>query len=259
MGFRDSLWNWFKSYLSHRSQVVRINRAISTPLPVTSGVPQGSILGPILFLIFINDLPDYMKYSQMFIFADDTKLILPIRDQIDINNFQSDIRSVVNWSNSNSISFNDKKIVLLSIGNCKPTSSPNHSYNVNTTLIPPSLNHRDLRVFISSDLSWNAHYKHITAKAYRSLHLIRRTFGHTPSVAARKKLYIALIRSQISYCSPLWRPHLLKDIELLEQIQRRATKFILNDYSSDYKFRLTSLKLLPLMMFYELLDLSFFI
>ena len=117
----------------------------------------------------------------------------------------------------------------------------------------------DLGVFISSDLSWNAHYKHITAKAYRSLRLIRRTFGHSPSVAARKKLYIALIRSQISYCSPLWRPHLLKDIELLEQIQRRATKFILNDYSLDYKFRLTSLKLLPLMMYYELLDLSFFI
>ena len=256
MGLRDTLWIWFKSYLTNRSQVVRVNQAISSQLPVLSGVPQGSILGPLLFLIFINDLPDCVKYARMFIFADDTKLLLPIRDSVDSIHLQSDIHSVINWSKSNNINFNDKKFVLLSFEN---KSSPPTSYNINNTIIPPSPFHRDLGVYISNDLSWTVHYSNITAKAYQSLSLIRRTFGHSPSIAARKKLYIYLIRSQLTYCSPLWRPHLIKDILLLESVQRRATKFILNDYSSDYKSRLTSLKLLPLMMHYELLDLSFFI
>ena len=125
MGLRDTLWIWFKSYLTNRSQVVRVNQAISSQLPVLSGVPQGSILGPLLFLIFINDLPDCVKYARMFIFADDTKLLLPIRDSVDSIHLQSDIHSVINWSKSNNINFNDKKFVLLSFEN---KSSPPTSY-----------------------------------------------------------------------------------------------------------------------------------
>ncbi len=90
------------------------------------------------------------------------------------------------------ISFNDKKI---------------HPLHLIKSTIPPYLTHRDLGVYISSDLSWNDHHNNITAKAYRTMHLIRRTFGHSPSVSANKKLYISLIRSQVTYCSPLWRPH----------------------------------------------------
>lgn len=119
----------------------------------------------------------------MFIFADDTKLLLPIRDSTDIDNFQSDIHSVVNWSKSNNIKFKNKKFVLLSLSNYKSSCITSTSYNVNSTIIPPSLAHRDLGVTISSD-------DNISAKAYKSPYLIRRTFGHSPSVAARKKLYI---------------------------------------------------------------------
>ena len=91
------------------------------------------------------------------------------------------------------------------------------------------------------------------------LGLIRRSFSDTLSVFNKKSLYISLVRSHLLYCSVIWRPHLSKDIKLLERVQRRASKYLLNDYSSDYKSRLISLKLLPLSMVMELNDILFFL
>ena len=90
------------------------------------------------------------------------------------------------------------------------------------------------------------------------LSLIRRTFSSSVSIRAKKLLYLSLVRSQLTYCCQIWRPHLIKDITF-ERIQRRATKFILNDFSADYKTRLISLSLLPLMFLYELFDVLFFV
>ena len=118
---------------------------------------------------------------------------------------------------------------------------------------------KDLGIIFSSDLSWSHHYNRISAKAYRQLGLIRRTFSSSVSVRAKKLLYLSLVRSQLTYCSQIWRPHLIKDILSIEKIQRRATKFILNDFSSDYRTRLISLGLFPLMFLYELFDVLFFI
>ena len=107
--------------------------------------------------------------------------------------------------------------------------------------------------------SWSdhEHLKYISSRAYKFLGLIRRSFsgGHLPG--SKNILYISLFRSQLTYCSQIWRPHLLKDITSLERIQRRATKFILNDFSSDYKSHLVALQILPLMMQLELYDLMF--
>ena len=111
----------------------------------------------------------------------------------------------------------------------------------------------------STDLSWNKHYEYIATKAYRSLGLLRRTFGNTNSISARKLLYISLVRSQLIYGSQLWHPHLIKDIVILESVQRRATCFILNDYNSNYKSRLLKLNLLPLMYLLDYYDIMFFV
>lgn len=112
--------------------------------------------------------------------------------------------------------------------------------------------------FDSDNLSWSDHIRTVVAKAYKVLGLLRRSFKST-STFIRRKLYISLVRPQLTYCSQIWRPHLLKDIRLLEAVQRRATKWILDDYVLDYKSRLLSLHLLPLMMTLELYDISFFI
>ena len=87
-------------------------------------------------------------------------------------------------------------------------------------------------------LAFGAHYQHIISRAYRVLGLLRRTFSSNTNLREKKRLYVSLVRSQLVYCSPFWRPYLLKDISQLETVQRRATKFILNDFRSDYKSRL---------------------
>ena len=110
---------------------------------------------------------------------------------------------------------------------------------------------------MTDDLNWSSHYDYLCSRAYRTLGLLQRTFSFSLPVHANKQLYIALVRSQLSYCSPLWRPYLIKDITSLERIQRRATKFILGNRLAHYKDRLIALKLLPLMYYLELNDLFF--
>ena len=125
--------------------------------------------------------------------------------------------------------------------------------------IPLVISTRDLGILISDTLSWSDHIHLITSKAYKMLGLIRRSFSDTLSVFNKKSLYISLVRSHLLYCSVIWRPHLSKYIKLFERVQRRASKYLLNDYSSDYKSRLISLKPLPLSMVMELNDILFFL
>ena len=110
---------------------------------------------------------------------------------------------------------------------------------------------------VRSDLLGIEHYKKISTKAYNSLHLIRQTPSSSASVSLKKMLYLSLVRSHLTYCCQLWRLHFLKDIANLERIQRRATKHILNKYTTNYKDRLITLNLLPLMFWFDLQDLMF--
>ena len=97
------------------------------------------------------------------------------------------------------------------------------------------------------------HYNFVSSRAYKQLGLLKRTFPFV-HVSAKKNLFLSLVGSQLIYCSPVWRPHLLKHISFLEKVQRRSTKYILNDFESDYKLSLKSLNLFPLMYWFELAD-----
>ena len=114
-------------------------------------------------------------------------------------------------------------------------------------------------ILLTSNLQWDSHITLISSKAYKQLGLLCCSFSSAVHINAKRSLYSSLIRSQLVYCSQIWRPSLCKDITLLERVQRQAMKFILNDYSSNYKSHLIALRLLPLMMVYELYDISFFI
>ena len=256
-GVTGNLWKWFRSYLSARMQCVTLNRHISDLLPVVSGVPQGSILGPLLFLIFVNDLPESVTSSQIFLFADDTKCLLPVKGIPNCLSLQQDLDNLSLWSLNWKLNFNEAKCALVRFSSGCPHVI--YGYNINGHEISVQGSQRDLGIIISSDLSWREHIKHILSKAYKMLGLIRRSFHSDHCPQAKKILYLSLVQSQLTYCSQIWRPHLLKDVMALEGIQRRATKYILRDYSSDYKYRLVTLQMLPLMMQLELHDIMFLV
>ena len=207
-----------------------------------------------LFLLMIY--LTILSLQTPFIFADDTKCSHPIRSLEDVEKLQTDINNAAEWSYLSNLSFNETKFVYLRFW-AKDTDHP--SYVITGKSIKQLQQHKDLGVTFSVDLNWAAHHKVIAVKAYQTSGLIRRTFKTGCSTEAKKKLYIALVRSQLIYCSQLWRPQLIKDITALECIQRRATKYILNDYNSSYKSRLQQLHMLPLMYIYELNDIMFLV
>ena len=246
---------WFKAYLTDRIQCVRVNSATSDLMPVTSGVPQGSILGPLLFVLFINNLPTNLKSALSFLFADDTKCLQPIRCPNDAFLFQADLDSIFQWSKTSHLTFNETKCVHLHFWNFY---SSDFEYTIDSKLISCKESTRDLGIMVTNNLNWTPHHNHIIAKCYKMLGLLRRTFT-TNNVDAKRKLYLSLVRSQMMYCSQIWRPFLIKDILNLEKVQRRATKHILSDFTSSYRMRLLKLNLLPIMYTLELNDLTFFI
>ena len=213
-----TLWSWFKEYLSNHYQRVTINNLLSNSLPVVSDVPQGSILGPLLFLVYINDMSSYINHSQFLKFADDTKCFLHINTLSDHIALQEDITAVFTWSQDFNMDFNFKKFIHLSF-----KSKLDTIYTISDTCIPRSDSYKDLGITLSVDLSWNKHYKTMTARAYKVLGLIRRTFSSCHSTATMTRLYVSLVCSQLFYCTQIWRPHLMKDILNIEQVQRRAT------------------------------------
>ena len=254
LGISGKLWSWFESYLLNRYQCVKINNSLSHLLPVLSGIPQGSILGPLLFLIYVNDIPDIIKFCLLFLFADDTKCIKTISSPLDSLKLQEDLNNLNFWSTHWNLLFGLSKIFLLSFKRKSPTS-----YNIGTSQISCVDTYKDLGIMLSSDLSWDAHYNHIISKSYQVLGLLRRSFSLQNYVQAKSRLYTSLVRSQFFYCSVIWKPHLIKHIQQLERVQRRATKYILNDYSTDYKSRLINLHMLPLMYILDVNDVMFFL
>ena len=175
----------------------------------------------------------------------------------DSNLFQLDLQELATWNN--------RWHLLLHTSKCRHLhfhfSNTTHStitYHINGDTLSTNDNIEDLGIIFSTDLHWDVHYSKIVLKAYKIFYLLWCTFT-TPSLIARKRLYLMMVRSQLTYCPPLWRPHLIKHIIQFERIQRRATEFILNDYSSDYKSRLFRTHILPLVQFFELNDILFLI
>ena len=177
---------------------------------------------PLLFLVYINDLPQYADNCKVFLFADDTKCCHQIQSFSDISDLQASINRLSDWSMKWRLHFNDSKCVVMK---CHSSSSSifDYDYKIGSNFITSKDTHRDLGIRLQTNLNWSNHYDHICCKAYRVLSLFRRSFSSTNSISTKKKLYISLVRSQLTYCSQMWKPALIKDIKKLEKLQRRAT------------------------------------
>lgn len=223
MGILCKISDWIEAWLRDRCQRVVINGECSDWCKVSSGVPQGSILGPLLFIIYINDI-DSSVLSRLWKFADDTKT-LGVVDNIDkVNSMREDVRKLYEWSIDWQIMFNLEKCKVMHIG----VKNQNHDYTLGGLRLSSTKEEKDLGVIVSDDIKSLSQCAAAVKKANRIVGMIRRNFKFKDK-DVMIKLYKSLIRPHLEFCAQVWNPWLLKDIKLLEGVQRRFTKFICKD------------------------------
>ena len=258
-GITGKLLNWFNNYLSNRLQKVTVLGSTSQPLPILSGVPQGSILGPLLFLVFVNDLPDSIsRQSSVALFADDTKCYRPVTRVSDCEILQSDLHNLVQWCSNWKMDLNLSKCA---VSHMSRNRQPIHyDYELLGHSIKVVDAQKDLGVVLSSDLKWNKHVDITSSKANRMLGFVRRVAMNINDFQVRKVLYLSLVRGLFAYASQVWSPQTVSNIVKIEKVQRRATKFILSlPYKTDisYKERLQTIHILPVCYWHEYLDMVY--
>jgi hypothetical protein len=249
-GFQGLLLNWIKSFLSNRRQRVVIKGECSSWKDVLSGVPQGSVLGPLLFIIFINDLPDGLNHL-LKLFADDSKLLAIIRNSKDQELVQDDLDKLLNWSKTWKMNFNFSKCKVMNIGN--RAIHKNRSYYFEETINQQKTTHvldqtcseRDLGIIIREDLKWDDQIKKSISKANSSLARLKRAFTNW-NPKTFKLLYSTFVRPHLEYAAVIWSPQKKQDIKALERVQRRATKCVPNLHNKSYEERLKMLGLTTL-------------
>jgi hypothetical protein len=203
-GIDSCLFAWFKHYLSNRLQRVLIEGERSHWLPVLSGVPQGSILGPLLFLLFINDLPSVAKNCTTALFADDSKCFKEINDLNDCILLQNDLNEMCNWSKQWNMNFNPSKCTVLTITRrCHPFF---YNYSMNDDSMEHVSSFNDLGILIDGKLSFNTHIDRLISKCNRMCGFIKRSLVFRAPSQVKFRLYKSICLSILEYCSPLWSP-----------------------------------------------------
>ena len=236
-GINGQLLNWFKNFLTGRLQCVKINSVLSSWSQVFSGIPQGSVLGPLMFALYINDLSSLVS-SQLLMFADDIKLYRCIRSAEDCLVLQNDIDIMLDWSKQWLLSFNVSKCKVLHIGSTPYTGN----YTLEGIQLEKLDNFRDLGIQIDSKLKFHIHTNTVVRKAYRVLGLICKLFECKDS-DVMVKLYKTLVRPIIEYNNVLWGPFYVLDNQKIERIQRKATRIIPSISHLSYHNRLRHLNL----------------
>ena len=225
-GVNGKTQKWISGFLHNRTQFVAINGTHSSTTPVTSGVPQGSVLGPTLFLLYINDIVDVPK-SELRLFADDTVLYRAIKSQHDHQILQEDLHNLTKWASDWQMDFNVSKCHLLRVTNKrKPHES---TYSANTEALAKVSQCDYLGIRCSETLRWGAHCSKVAAKANKTLGLIRRTLKSC-SREVKERAYMMLVRPTLEYASSSWNPHTDTDVNRLEQVQKNAARFVCNNY-----------------------------
>ena len=204
-GIRGSTHKWIASWLSELYQKVVLNGQASDPVPVLSGVPQGSVLGPVLFLIFINDLPDNIR-SSVSLFADDCVLYRNINSLTNCQILQEDLNSLAQWETDWQMKFNVAKCHSMRVTRHLPSNQTHFSYSLHEQTLEQVRSAKYLGLTITDDLEWGQHISEISCKATKTFCFLRRNLAlaprHTKDVA-----YKTLVRPQLEYAAPIWYPY----------------------------------------------------
>lgn len=240
-GFGKYTCSWIADFLSNRSQCVRIGNAVARSVIVPSGVIQGSVLGPLLFIIYINDLPDVIVSSASYLYADDFKLVHGIKCNVDRSNLQANINAVFNWSNLWLMSINLSKLAYLHLGNrfC------HHTYFCDSAVITRHSEVKDLGVHVSEQSNFRVHYNDICRKAYAISAQIFRSF-ECRDTAFLVSLFNMYVRPILEFSCQVWSPHLKCDVAQIERVQRSYTRRIPGLSDLNYAERLRACNILSL-------------
>ena len=223
IGIRGALLQWFRAFLTSRRQRVVINGQFSGWSRVSSGVPQGSILGPLLFILYINDISGVAKNSTIKIFADDVALYKTIETVEDCKGLQTDLDSICHWCKMWQMKLNPSKCEALCISNKRLQVS--FIYQLSGCSLKWSSTVKYLGVLLNTKLSWDNQCTYIASKASRLLNLLRRNLFACTS-AAKNRAVRSLVIPILEYASQVWNPHTQKNVMKLENVQLRAARWV---------------------------------
>ncbi len=249
LGIRGKLGEWLENWLRNRQQRVVINGVFSEWAEVTSGVPQGSILGPLLFTIYINDIDTNVKNS-ILKFADDTKMWGRVSSSEDRVKMHGDLKALELWSEVNQMPFNICKCKVIHIGK----KNTREIYKLKNKEIVEVSEEKDLGVWVTGSMKPTLNCDRVRKAANKIIGLINRNIVNK-SKEGMIILYKTLVRPIIDYCIPFWRPYTKKDIAKLEKVQKRFTRMIAGCKGKTYQQRLELLKLTTLNTRFDRADL----
>ena len=244
LGIGGALLRWIGSFLSGRKQCVVIENSFSNWVDVVSGVPQGSVLGPILFLTFINDVVEISNYGNTCsLFADDLKIYSAVDTDADRDSLQNALDKLVLWSEKWQMCINTSKTFVLHLGK----KNPLFNYCLNNSVIRSVDNASDLGVVVDSDLLFDKHVDLVVKRAYCRIGILFKGFV-TRDIQVLKQAYVTFIRPILEYASMVWSPYKLKHITAIEKIQRHFTRRIpaLRDLTYGERLALIGLESLEL-------------
>ena len=222
-GFSTPLINFFRSYLTNRVQVVKYRNFYSQPFSPTSGVPQGSNLGPLLFLLFVNDIVDGLSCEKL-LYADDLKLFMEIKNINDSVTLQANIQIILQWCIRNRLSLNqDKCFVVSYTRKLNPSIFP---YTIANTELHRCDNFKDLGITFDSKFNFVKHIDDVIAKSFRMYGFVYRNCSEFSNIKTLCNLYFALIRSRLEYGAIIWYPLYDVHVKNIEAVQRKFLKFL---------------------------------
>ena len=238
LGIGGNILEWLSHFLCERLHCVRVKAAKTEYEPVLSGIPQGTILGPTMFILYINDLLKLQLSSVLKLYADDAKLYRKTISDEDTGWMQQDIDHIATYFEDWQLKVNIDKCAVLYMG----YNNRRSQYHINDNVVPRETSCRDLGIKISNDMKFALHISEIVRSAFFRLKQLRVSFS-CKEIEFQVYMYTTYVRPILEYNTYVWSPHLLKDIDKVESVQRYFTRQLPGLQGSTYRQRLQATKL----------------